>query len=176
MNTFNHFIYDIFTKKYDKYSLYYTNRYKYYFISQYSLTIKNLYPIISLLFENEYKQELNKDYIVRYTLIALCSILNERTDIINILKKDIKGEFNEKLIENIRKSILVILDFYKKIFEDKHYLDIFKDTRNFIALSIIIYEFIKQNNFKFNNFININIDDKIKEKILNSYKNINIKR
>jgi hypothetical protein len=152
------------------------NRYKYYFINQYSLTIKNIFPIISLLFYNEFTEKLNKDYIVRYTLIALCSILNEREDVIRLLKKDIMGEFNENLIENIRLTILTILELYKKIEKkDIYYLDIFKDTRNFISFLIIMFEFIKQNNFKYIDFIKYkdNIDNVILDKIKKKYNNIN---
>jgi len=141
------------------------NKYKFYFVDSFTLTNKQLYPIIYLLFTNSFKSNLSTDATVKYTLIALCSILNENKDTFEKLKKDLFGEFNEILIENIKQSLLIVFEFYKKTNEDITYLDILKDTRGFIAVTTVVYELIKQNNFNFKQFNTrySNIDSTSKE-------------
>lgn len=153
MKPFNIHLYDINNFCFDKYHNFYLKKHNFYIIKQISVTNKHIYSINNLLLKNELVNvKFEPDMLVKLTLISLCSILNENKNIILKLKEGISDEYYERQIENMRKSTIVILNFYKEIFGNKYYLDILKDTRNFILLTTVLYEYIKQNNLNFITF------------------------
>lgn len=157
MQDYKVFLYDNMIKSFEYFNNTYLSRYDYYTIDKYQTAIKTLHPITYILCKNTFNFDLSKETVVKYTIIALCSVFNERKEVLDELIKDIKGEINENIIETIRLSMIKIFDINKKIYgKDELFENIISNTNQFIPTTITIYEFIRQNNLTYQKFNNIN--------------------
>lgn len=143
----------------------------FFYLNDISLSIKQLYPILFLLYYNTYDINIEKNEFVKTVITAICYILNEESNTTQNLYKTIKYK---PLIIKMINSIENILLIYKKTIGDDYKINILKNTRSFLLISLIIYELIEQNKFTIDQFIhryqnNINQE---KDKILKVYKSL----
>lgn len=172
MKDYNNFISGFYNYKFTFYHNHFLNEYTFFYLNEISLSVKQIYPILNVLFENSYGVDLNKKEFVKTVITSLCYVLNENESTKTELFEDCE---KKPLVNKFTEVIKIILDLYKNFFKNDYYINILKYTRNFLLYSVVIYEFIKQNSFTVDDFIEKYSDRKMgieKEKISKTINNL----